>query len=186
MLFQNTDALAQNVIDPLAPGFASVAPVYYHGTLERHLDSILKDGLSHKATLNFNHVCLATRAHVAHFFGNINAAFSNHDEKVVIITVPSSHLDPKHFCIEAGAVQCGAYGKAQERRTRAALGKVTTWQDFQFRTDTVGYGQDIPVTEDMIDWRPASLQVPNVQDLLKEIVSGDPSHCYPAYLRQAA
>lgn len=100
MIFQNTDALAQDMLDPYAQGFAGVAPVYYHGTLERHLDSILKNGLSHKATLNLNHVCLATRAHVAHFFGNINAAFSHEYENVVIITIPGAALDPQHFCIE--------------------------------------------------------------------------------------
>lgn len=186
MLFQNTDALAQNVIDPLAPGCAGVAPVYYHGTLKRHLDSILENGLSHKATLGFNHVCLATRAHVSHFFGNINAAFSNHDEKVVIITIPAAHLDPQHFCIEGGTINSGAYGREQKRRTDSALKNVTGWEDFQFRTDTVGYGRDIPVTEDMIDWRPAALEVPTVPKLLKEIASGDPSHSYPEYLRMAA
>lgn len=186
MIFQNTDALAQDMLDPYAQGFAGVAPVYYHGTLERHLDSILKNGLSHKATLNLNHVCLATRAHVAHFFGNINAAFSHEYENVVIITIPGAALDPQHFCIETGAINSGAYGRKQKRRTDSALENVTTWEDFQLRTDTVGYARSIPVTEDMIDWRPVGLGVPEVPDLIAEISSGNPADSYRADRRLAA
>jgi hypothetical protein len=158
---------------------------YWHGTTERALESILRHGLDPSFTVNLPHVCLATKAHVAHCFARIHLFFQRtdnhtHDGHTVLLRIPGALLDPTRFCIESGALKACAYGKKTHAgRTPAALATYKDWASFQAATDTVGYLGTIPVDSSMIDDRPKALEAryPQAMDfssIRDELYSGTP------------
>lgn len=165
-------------------GIRGVADYYWHGTLAKNLPGIFEKGIILTKTPNSSdvpYICLASKAHVAHFWGSIHAVLSSQKEEVVLIRIPKEQIDISRLRVEVGSLKGSCYGKTLNDRSAKISSKAWDhhdWEGYQFLTDTVGYDcPSIPVTPDMIDWRTTQYAC-NMSKSLDEFKTGNPTPTY--------
>ena len=177
------DKLGQNALTEVeVESPAELMSCYWHGTTENHVESILKNGL--QLSKAYQHVCLSTKAHVAHFWARNNQMDMKPGETPsVLIRIPSAVLDPDRICIETGYVELGPYGMETKKRANFFNDKNMTndmWKEFQKKYDVIGYKDPIPVDEAWLDFRAKDIDLANphnIEDdhLLNELDVGTPA-----------
>jgi hypothetical protein len=158
--------------------------IFWHGTCVKNVDEILKDGIIPEKT-QIGHTCLTTNPAMALLFARLTQAFSPELDGVepVLIRIDGAQLHPDALCPETGMVECGAYGKHIEGRSKKELTPLKgDWQRLLEATEAVGYTKVIPVDAAMVDYRPQTLPALTFNGIIKEMDIGFPQQMETIHL----